>query len=55
MRKDYTLSNKAAGKHMLHFLLMLVVAAAMAAASVLLGLQRWSSDQYIWVNILCLL
>jgi len=54
MRKDYTLSNKAASKHMLHFLLMLVVAAAMAAASILLGFQRWSSDQYIWVNILCL-
>lgn len=54
MRKEYTLNNEAVKKHMLHFLLMLVVAALMVAASVFLGLKRWATSQYVWVNILCL-
>ena len=54
MRNEYTLSNSAVKKHTMHFLPMLAVAACMVAASVFLGLKRWSTSQYVWVNILCL-
>lgn len=54
MRKEYSLSDSAVKKHIAHFMKLLGAAAIMAVLVVILGLKRWTTGQYVWVNILLL-
>lgn len=52
MRREYSLSDSAAKKHIAHFMKLLGAAVIMAVLAAFLGLKTWTTAQYIWVNIL---
>ncbi len=54
MKKVYSMNDSAAKKHVAHLLKLLAISGAMALAALLLGLKRWTTGQYVWVNILLL-
>ena len=51
MKHVYSLSNEAAKKHAMRFVLLIAAAIVMAVAVVFLGLKRWDRSQYKLVNL----